>query len=103
MSSILLVWVRVVVEVSLIRDAARPLLSTPDLLLTSSVREWLWECGRSGRESTTLLAGKGLLVVEAEVEMEAVGVAAVLLLLLLLLLLVCHGEQSSLLRQLTVC
>jgi hypothetical protein len=86
MGTILLVWIGIVVEVALIRYAACTLLRTPDFLLALVVREGLWECGGSGGEGTALLAGEGLVVVEAEVEVQAVGVAVVLLGLLL----VCH-------------
>ena len=87
----------VVVEVSLAVDPACRLACAPDILLATSVWEGLREGGWGGGEGTTLFGGEVGLVVEAEVEVEAVGggVAVVLLLLLLLLLgllLVRHGE-----------
>ena len=105
---LLLVCIGVVVEVALAIDAAGRLLGTPDLLLSGRIGERLREGGRGGREGTTLLGREVGRIVEAEVELEAVGVTAVglrlllvrmllrlLLLLLLLVLLVGHGGRST--------
>ena len=90
MTTKLLIHLRIVVEVSLTCYATSRLLRTPHLLLTSTVREWLWECRRRRWEGTTLFCLEVLLVVEAEVQVKAVWVAVVLLLLLLL---VGHDRQ----------
>ena len=92
-----LVAVRVeVVEVTLrVQAGLLRRLCSPNFLLTSGILVWLRECGGRGREGASLLGGEGLRVVlEAEVELQAVGVASVLpllLLLLLLLVVVRHG------------
>lgn len=73
---------RVVVKVALLVDTTGSFAGTPYLLIASRVGEGLWEGGRSGGEGTTLLGGEVGLVIEAEVEVEAVWVARVLRLLL---------------------
>lgn len=83
MAAILLVRVGIIVEVALIRDPTRSLLGSPYFLLAGGVGEGLRERGGGGGEGSTLFPSEGLVIVETEVEMEAVRVAGVLLLLLL--------------------
>jgi hypothetical protein len=88
-----------VVEVSLrVQAWLLRSLCAPNLLLASGIGKGLWEGRRRGRELTSLFGGEGLRVVlEAEVELEAVRVASISLLLLLLLLLVVvrHGGGNA--------
>ena len=81
-----------VVEVSLrVQAGLLRRLCSPNFLLTSGILVWLRECGGRGREGTSLLGGEGLRVVlEAEVELQAIRVAAILLLVV-----VRHGGRGG--------
>lgn len=99
MSSILLIWIWIIVEVALIRDAAGGLLCAPHLLLSSGVGEGLWEGGGSGGKGPTLLSRKVCWsVIETEVQLQAIRIAVIGLLLLLVLVLrvVRHDGQMNL-------